>query len=83
MVSGFSDTECRIAEFRYRELLAEGDRQRRAASAASVPASRARVMALIGRRIGVVMAQGRQILLAALAQKATDHTTAPGRLTVH
>ena len=38
MLPGISDTECRIAEFRYRDLHANAERQRVAAQA-SVPES--------------------------------------------
>ena len=62
MVPGITETECRIAEFRYRELHAEVDRQRRAASAAPVPASRARGMETIQRHIGAVMEPYRHLL---------------------
>lgn len=75
MVPGFSDSECCIAEFRYQELLAEGDRQRRVAAAASPsPASRVQVMDSIRHRTGAVMALVRQILLA---------VHAPSRIATH
>jgi hypothetical protein len=83
MVLGFTDTECRIAGFRYRELHAEADRQRQAASAAPISAARVRSRESIPCRMGAAIEQVRQILLAALAQKATDHTAAPGTLVVH
>ena len=41
MVPGITDTECRIAEFRSRDLRAEAERQRLAASAAHTPSDRA------------------------------------------
>jgi hypothetical protein len=78
MVPGITDTECRIAEFRYRELHAEADRQRRAASAAPVPAGRVRVMETIQRHIGAVMEQFSHLLQGVRTQEATDPAAAPG-----
>lgn len=83
MVPGITDTECRIAEFRYRELQAEADRQRRAASAAPIPVSRVRVMETIGCRIGAVMAQVRHRLPGVPTQGVTDPVAAPGPLAVN
>jgi hypothetical protein len=78
MVPGITDTECRIAEFRYRELHAEADRQRRAASAAPVPAGRVRVVETIQRHIGAVMEQFSHLLQGVRTQEATDPAAAPG-----
>ena len=83
MVPGITETECRIAEFRYRELHAEVDRQRRAASAAPVPASRLRVMETIQRHIGAVMEQFSHLLQGVRTQEATDPAAAPGTLAVN
>jgi hypothetical protein len=47
MVPGITDTECRIAEFQHRALLAEAERQRMAASAAFVRSHRAGVMGTV------------------------------------
>jgi len=82
MVPGITDTECRIAEFRYRELHAEADRERRAASAAPVPAGRVRVMETIQRHIGAVMGQFSHLLQGVRTQEAIDHAAAPGTLAV-
>ena len=83
MVPGITETECRIAEFRYRELQAEVDRQRGAASAAPVPASRARVMETIQRPIGAVMEPFSRLLQGVRTQEATDPAAAPGPLAVN
>jgi hypothetical protein len=83
MVPGITDTECRIAEFRYRELHAEADRQRRAASAAPVPAGRVRVMGTIRRHISAVMGQFSHLLQGVRTQEATDPAAAPGTLAVN
>jgi hypothetical protein len=40
MVPGFTDTECRIAEFRYRDLRANAERQRIAAQASLTESDR-------------------------------------------
>ncbi len=78
MVPGITETACRIAEVRYRELHAEVDRQRRAASAAPVPAGRVRVMATIQRHLGTVMEQCSHLLQGVRTQEATDPAAAPG-----
>jgi hypothetical protein len=83
MVPGITETECRIAEFRYRELHAEVDRQRRAASGAAVPASGARVMETIQRHIGAVMEQFSHLRQGVRTQEATDPAAAPGPLAVN
>ncbi len=83
MVPGITETECRIAEFRYRERLAEVDRQRRAASAAPVPAGRVCVMETIQRRIGAVMAHFSHLLRRVRTHEAADPAAAPGPLAVN
>ena len=83
MVPGITDTECRIKQARYRELHAEAERQRRAASAAPVPASRARGMETIQRHIGAVMEQFSHLLQGVRTQEATDPAAAPGPLAVN
>ncbi len=82
MVPGITETECRIAQSRYRQLHAEADRQRRAASAAPVPAGRVRVTETIQRRIGAVMVQFSR-LQGMRTQQATDPAAAPGTLAVN
>ncbi len=83
MVPGITETECRIAEFRYRELHAEVDRQRRAASAAPIPAGRVRVMETIQRHIGAVLEQCSHLRQGVRTQQATDPAAAPGTLAVN
>ena len=83
MVPGITDTECRIAEFRYRELHAEADRQRRAASAAPVPVGRVRVMETFQRHIDAVMVQFSHLLQGVRTQEAMDPAAAPGTLAVN
>lgn len=82
MIPGFTDTECRIAEFRYRERHAEADRQRRAAAAAPVPAGRVRVMETIQHHIGSVMEQFSHLLQGVRTQEARDPGAAPGAVAV-
>jgi hypothetical protein len=83
MVPGITETECRIAEFRYRDLHAEADRQRRAAAAVPVPDSRVRVMETIQRHIGTVMEPFSHLLQGVRTQQATDPAAAPGSLAVN
>jgi hypothetical protein len=78
MVPGITDTECRIAQFRYRELRVEAERQRRATFTAPVPAGRVSVMETIHRRIGALMEQASQLLQSVRTQEAMDHDAAPG-----
>ena len=80
MIPGITNTECRIAEFRYGELLAEGDRQRRAASSVSVPAARFRVMETIQRYIGAGLEQVGHLLRTVRTQETTNASAAPGTL---
>ena len=83
MVPGITETECRMAEFRYRELHAEVDRQRRAASGAAVPASGDGGMETIQRHIGTVMEPFNHLLQGVRTQQATDPAAAPGSLAVN
>jgi hypothetical protein len=83
MVPGITETECRIAAFRYRERHAEADRLRRAASAAPVPTGQVRGIETIQRHIGAVMEQLTHLLQGVRSQEATDPATAAGTLAVH
>ena len=47
MLPGISDTECRIAEFRYRDLHANAERQRIAAQASAPESDRLGRVALV------------------------------------
>ncbi len=80
MVPGITDTECRINQARYRELHAEAERQRRAASAAVVATSRSGIMETMQRHIGAQMEQAGQLLQSVRAQKATGLAGTPGTL---
>jgi len=82
MVPGITDTDCRIAEFRCRELHAEAEGQRRAAYAAPVAAGRVRVMETMQRRIGALMEQASQLLQGVRTQEATEQAAANGTLAV-
>jgi hypothetical protein len=82
MVPGITDTECRIAQFRYRALHAEAERQRQAAHAAPVSADRAGVMETMHRHIGALMERASRILTSVRTQQITEHAVAPGTLAV-
>jgi hypothetical protein len=82
MVPGITDTECRIAQIRYRELHAEAERQRRAAHAAPVAAGRVGVVETMHRHIGALMERSCRILTSARTPETTEHATAPGALAV-
>jgi hypothetical protein len=83
MVPGITDTECRIAEFRYREQHAEADRQRRSASAAPGLAGQGRVIETIQVRIGAVMRAFSYLLQGVRTHEATGPATAPGPVAVN
>ncbi len=82
MVPGITDTECRMAEFRFRELLAEADRQRRAASAADAPENRVHVRETIHRHLAAVMEPFSHLLQGVRTRGAADPAAAPGTLSV-
>jgi len=81
MVPGITDTECRIAQFRSRELHAVAERQRRAAHAAPV-AGRVSVMETMHRHIGALMERSSRILTSVRTPETTEHVAAPGTLAV-
>ncbi len=83
MVPGFTDTECRLAEFRYRELLAEGDRQRRVASGAPVPAGRVRAIETVQHHIGAAMQQFSHRLHRVCTHEAPGPAAAPGTVAMN
>jgi hypothetical protein len=82
MVPGITETECRIAQLRFRELHAEAERQRRAANSAPSTASRASVTETMQRHIGALMEHASQLLQGVRAQEATEQAAAPGTLAV-
>jgi hypothetical protein len=81
MVPGITDTECRIAEFRYRELHAEADRQRLAATACAQN-DRGGVTETLQRRIGALIEQAIHLLQGEHTPEATERAAAPGTLAV-
>jgi hypothetical protein len=83
MIPGITDTECRMAEFRYRELQAEVARQRRVDAAIPGPAGQVRVMETIQRDIGTVLAQFSRLLQRVRPYEATDPATATSALAVN
>ena len=81
MVPGITDTECRIAEFRYQELLAEGHRQRRVAvTAAPPPASRVRITETIQRYIGRGIERVSRLHQTVRVHEPTNASAASGTL---
>jgi hypothetical protein len=81
MVPGITDTECRIQQLRYRELHAEAERQRLAATACAEN-DRAGVTETLQRRIATHMEQASQRLQLVRTQEATDQAVAPSTLAV-
>ena len=61
MVPGITDTECRIAEFRYRELHAEAEGQRLAATACAQEV-RGGIAETLQSRIASLMGRSRHLL---------------------
>ena len=82
MVPGITETECRIAQFRYQELHAVAERQRRAAHAAPVFAGRVGVMETMHRHVGALMARASRILTGVRTQETTEYAGAPSALAV-
>jgi hypothetical protein len=82
MVPGITETECRIAQLRYRELHAEAARQNRAANAAPTTASRVTVTETMQRHVGALMEHASRLLQGVRAQEATEQAAAPGTLAV-
>jgi hypothetical protein len=80
MVPGITDTDCRIAQFRYREVQAEAERQRLADLAVRVPPDRVGVMETMQRHVGALTEQVSQFLQGVRTPEATEHAAAPGTL---
>ena len=80
MVPGITDTECRIAEIRYRELHAEAERQHRSAYAAAVPTGRVGVMETMQGHVGALMELASHLLQGVRTQEASEHAAAPSTL---
>ena len=81
MVPGITDTECRIKQLRNRELHAEAERQRLAATACAQN-GRGGVAETLRNRIAIHMERSRHVLHRMRAEAARDHATAPGTLAV-
>jgi hypothetical protein len=81
MVPGITDTECRIKQLRYRELHAEVERQRLAATARAQK-DRGGVTATLQSRLAMLMERRRHVLHRLHAADARDHAMAPGTLAV-
>jgi hypothetical protein len=81
MVPGITDTECRIKQLRYRELHAEVERQRLAATACAQN-DRGGVTETLQRRIATLMEQASQLLSGVRTEEATEQAAAPGTLAV-
>jgi len=80
MHPGLSEAECRVAEFRYRELHAMAERERLAAYAAAVPSGRVGVMETMQRHVSAFMEQASHLLQSVRTQEATEHADAPSTL---
>ena len=81
MVPGITDTECRLKQLRYRELHAEAERQRLAATVCAQN-DRGRVTETLQRRIATLMEQASQLLSGVRTQEATEQAAAPRTLAV-
>jgi hypothetical protein len=81
MVPGITDTECRLKQLRYRELHAEAERQRLAATAC-VQKDRGGVTETLRGRIAIFMERSRHFLHHVGAEDVRDHATTPGTLAV-
>ena len=55
MLPGFTDTECRIAEFRFSELRAHAERQRIAAQAARAESDPLRYIAVVSGQLNALV----------------------------
>ena len=80
MLPGLSDADCRVAELRYRELLAETERHRRAADAAPASTGWVGVMDTMQRHVGALMEQASHLLQRVRTPEATEHAATPGTL---
>jgi hypothetical protein len=77
MVPGLSEVDCRIAALRYTEMVAEGQRQRTAASVQSPRAIDIRVAARVGARIGAFLVRVGQRLQHACASETQGIGSSP------
>jgi hypothetical protein len=82
MVPGITETECRIAQFRSRELQAEAARQRRSAQVAPIDAGRVGFVETMHRNISALVEHAIGILKVVPGREGTEHAAAPGALAV-
>ena len=80
MVPGITETECRIAQSRYRELHVEASRQRRSAQVAPMQTSRVGLIETMHRGIRVLHERASGILRVVSTQEGTEHAATPGAL---
>jgi hypothetical protein len=81
MVPGITVTECHIKQMRYRELHAEAERQRQAATACAQDDRRG-VAETLQNRLAIHMERSRHFLHRLRPAAASGHATAPGALAV-
>jgi hypothetical protein len=81
MVPGITDTECRIKQLRYREMHAEAERQRLAATTCA-QIDRAGVTQTLQSRIGALMKRAGQLRQSVRTREASEHAATPGTLAV-
>ena len=81
MVPGITDTECRIKQLRHRELHAEAERQRLAATACAQN-DRGGVTKMMQSRVAMLMERRRHFLHRLRSADARDHAIAPGTIAV-
>ena len=82
MVPGITDTECRITQFRYRELQAEAARQRPSAQAAPIDDGRVGVAETLQRDIAQLVERAVGSCMLCPRERRRNHAAAPGALAV-
>jgi hypothetical protein len=82
MVPGITETECRIAQSRYRELQAEAARHRRSTQVAPIHTGRVGLIETLHGNIGALVEHASGILKVVPTQEGTDHAAASGALAV-
>ena len=82
MVPGITETECRIAHSRYRELHAEAARHRRSTQVAPIHTGRVGLIETLHGNIRALMEHASGILKDLPTQEGTEHATASGTLAV-
>ena len=82
MVPGITDTECRIAELRSRDLLANAERQRIAAQAPRTGSDCLRCTAVVSGRLDILVRRISQRLHGIRMLETTDTIARPQLLSV-